>query len=127
MLEPAGIVSWGGFSITLACLYGIAAALLWDDGWDYFINLSTSDFPVMTQVCMRTTSTICANRVFEFGYSYRGVLVGACPNKYLSRAPVSARNFFVLFSDFFVVAAFAHPTSRPPPATGIFFDSSLEH
>ncbi|CAN0400869.1 unnamed protein product, partial [Ectocarpus fasciculatus] len=49
LLEPAGIVSWGGFSITLACLYGIAAALLWDDGWDYFINLSTSDFPVVTQ------------------------------------------------------------------------------
>ena len=50
MLEPAGIISWGGFSITLACLYGIAAALLWDDKWDYFINLSASDFPVMTQV-----------------------------------------------------------------------------
>lgn len=50
MLEPAGIISWGGFSITLACLYGIAAALLWDDGWDFFINLSTSDFPIMTQV-----------------------------------------------------------------------------
>ncbi|CAN0488199.1 unnamed protein product [Ectocarpus sp. 12 AP-2014] len=50
LLEPAGIVSWGGFSITLACLYGIAAALLWDEGWDYFINLSTSDFPVVTQV-----------------------------------------------------------------------------
>eukprot|EP00752_Nemacystus_decipiens_P018205 g16334.t1 len=49
MLEPAGIISWGGFSITLACLYGIAAALLWDDKWDYFINLSASDFPVMTQ------------------------------------------------------------------------------
>ncbi|CAN0074199.1 unnamed protein product [Ectocarpus sp. 6 AP-2014] len=49
LLEPAGIVSWGGFSITLACLYGIAAALLWDEGWDYFINLSTSDFPVVTQ------------------------------------------------------------------------------
>lgn len=50
MMEPAGIVSWGGFSITLACLYGIAAALLWDPGWDYFINISASDFPVMTQV-----------------------------------------------------------------------------
>ena len=50
LLEPAIIVSWGGFSITLTCLYAIAASLQWDKSWDYFINLSTSDFPVMTQV-----------------------------------------------------------------------------
>ncbi|CAM9725900.1 unnamed protein product [Ascophyllum nodosum] len=49
LLEPAIIVSWGGFSITLTCLYAIAASLQWDKSWDYFINLSTSDFPVMTQ------------------------------------------------------------------------------
>lgn len=50
LLEPAGIVSWGGFSLTLACMYGMAAAIQWDDDWDYFINLSTADFPVLTQV-----------------------------------------------------------------------------
>lgn len=50
LLEPAGIVSWGGFSLTLACLYGVAKALQWDDGWDYFINLSSADYPVLTQV-----------------------------------------------------------------------------
>ncbi|CAM9260344.1 unnamed protein product [Choristocarpus tenellus] len=49
MLEPTMTVTWGGFSLTLACLYGIAAALQWSNDWDYFINLSSSDFPVMTQ------------------------------------------------------------------------------
>lgn len=54
LLEPATIISWGGFSITLTCLYGIAASLQWDDGWDYFVNLSAADFPVMTQVSLST-------------------------------------------------------------------------
>lgn len=49
ILEPAGIISWGGFSLTLASVYGMSTALRWDDQWDYFINLSTADFPILTQ------------------------------------------------------------------------------
>lgn len=50
LLEPAGIVSWGGFSLTLVCTFGMAVALQWDNGWDYFINISSADHPVLTQV-----------------------------------------------------------------------------
>ncbi|CAM9333771.1 unnamed protein product [Phaeothamnion confervicola] len=49
LLEPALTVSWGGFSITLAAIFGLASAVQWFPEWDYFINLSASDFPLLTQ------------------------------------------------------------------------------
>ncbi|CAM9304583.1 unnamed protein product [Ascophyllum nodosum] len=52
MLEPAQSVSWGGFSITLTALFGISTLVEWSKDWDYFINLSASDFPLMTAVEM---------------------------------------------------------------------------
>ncbi|CAM9275911.1 unnamed protein product, partial [Choristocarpus tenellus] len=47
LVEPAAPVTWGGFTMTLTAVYGIAQAILWNQEWDYFINLSGSDLPLL--------------------------------------------------------------------------------
>ncbi|CAN0083954.1 unnamed protein product, partial [Ectocarpus sp. 8 AP-2014] len=49
MLEPALDVSWGGYTITLTAIFGICTMVQWNDEWDFFINLSASDFPLLPQ------------------------------------------------------------------------------
>ncbi|CAM9816912.1 unnamed protein product [Phaeothamnion confervicola] len=48
LLEPRIRVAWGGFSLVLAALHGLGRSLRWQ-GWDFWINLSASDMPLMTQ------------------------------------------------------------------------------
>ncbi|CAM9417835.1 unnamed protein product [Phaeothamnion confervicola] len=48
LLEPAMPVTWGGLSVLLAALFGLGRCTRWGD-WDYWINLSASDMPLMTQ------------------------------------------------------------------------------
>lgn len=36
-----------GFSMTLNAVYGITQALHWTSKWDYWINLSASDLPLL--------------------------------------------------------------------------------
>ena len=50
MLVPALDVSWGGYTITLTAIFGICSMVQWSDEWDFFINLSASDFPLLPQV-----------------------------------------------------------------------------
>lgn len=50
MLEPALDVSWGGYTITLTAIFGICNMVQWSDEWDFFVNLSASDFPLLPQV-----------------------------------------------------------------------------
>eukprot|EP00903_Cladosiphon_okamuranus_P019304 g17744.t1 len=49
MLVPALDVSWGGYTITLTAIFGICSMVQWSDEWDFFINLSASDFPLLPQ------------------------------------------------------------------------------
>ncbi|CAM9136431.1 unnamed protein product [Choristocarpus tenellus] len=49
MLTPSLDVSWGGYSITLTALFGLCTMVQWTSQWDYFINLSASDFPLLSQ------------------------------------------------------------------------------
>lgn len=49
---PALDVSWGGYTITLTAIFGICTMVQWSDDWDFFINLSASDFPLLPQVCV---------------------------------------------------------------------------
>lgn len=46
MLDPPMSVSWGGFSITLAALYGVSTMVEWGQDWDYFINLRLDSMPI---------------------------------------------------------------------------------
>lgn len=50
MLVPSLDVSWGGYTITLTAIFGICTMVQWSDEWDFFINLSASDFPLLPQV-----------------------------------------------------------------------------
>lgn len=50
MLMPALDVSWGGYTITLTAIFGICTMVQWSDEWDFFVNLSASDFPLLPQV-----------------------------------------------------------------------------
>lgn len=50
MLLPALDVSWGGYTITLTAIFGICTMVQWSNEWDFFINLSASDFPLLPQV-----------------------------------------------------------------------------
>ncbi|CAN0513481.1 unnamed protein product, partial [Scytosiphon promiscuus] len=50
MLTTALDVSWGGYTITLTAIFGICTLVQWSDEWDYFVNLSASDFPLLPQV-----------------------------------------------------------------------------
>ncbi|CAM9652109.1 unnamed protein product [Ectocarpus sp. 6 AP-2014] len=52
MLEPAQSVSWGGYSITLTALFGLSTLVEWSRDWDYFINLSATDFPLLSSAEM---------------------------------------------------------------------------
>ncbi|CAM9435366.1 unnamed protein product [Choristocarpus tenellus] len=52
MLEPSLDVSWGGFSITLTAIFGLSTLVQWSTEWDYFINLSASDFPLLSSAEM---------------------------------------------------------------------------
>ncbi|CAM9411024.1 unnamed protein product, partial [Hapterophycus canaliculatus] len=49
MLVPSLDVSWGGYTITLTAIFGICTMVQWNNEWDYFINLSASDFPLLPQ------------------------------------------------------------------------------
>ncbi|CAN0471159.1 unnamed protein product [Ascophyllum nodosum] len=49
MLEPAVDVSWGGYTLTLTAIFGLSKMVQSSDDWDYFINLSASDFPLLPQ------------------------------------------------------------------------------
>ncbi|CAM9851846.1 unnamed protein product, partial [Pylaiella littoralis] len=49
MLVPALDVSWGGYTITLTAIFGICTMVQWSDEWDFFVNLSASDFPLLPQ------------------------------------------------------------------------------
>eukprot|EP00903_Cladosiphon_okamuranus_P005503 g5484.t1 len=46
-VEPSKPVTWGGFTMTLNAVYGLTQALHWTTKWDYFINLSASDLPLL--------------------------------------------------------------------------------
>lgn len=61
MLAPALDVSWGGYTITLTAIFGICTMVQWSDQWDFFINLSASDFPLLPQV---KTNDSCKSRVW---------------------------------------------------------------
>lgn len=50
MLVPALDVSWGGYTITLTAIFGLSTLVQWSNQWDFFINLSASDFPLVPQV-----------------------------------------------------------------------------
>lgn len=50
MLTPALDVSWGGYTVTLTAIFGICTMVQWSDEWDFFVNLSASDFPLLPQV-----------------------------------------------------------------------------
>lgn len=39
-----------GFTMTLNAVYGLTQALHWTTKWDYFINLSASDLPLLPTV-----------------------------------------------------------------------------
>lgn len=39
-----------GFTMTLNAVYGLTQALHWNTKWDYFINLSASDMPLLRTV-----------------------------------------------------------------------------
>ncbi|CAN0415152.1 unnamed protein product, partial [Laminaria digitata] len=36
-----------GFTLTLNAVYGLTHALHWNTKWDYFVNLSASDLPLL--------------------------------------------------------------------------------
>lgn len=134
LLEPAGIVSWGGFSMTLACLYGIAASLLWDDRWDYFINLSTADFPILTQVrgwtatvpCRPVSSLVVPCRVV---FTADAVLLSPCQrgrrcsiclhdtHEIKAGVPAAPRSSRAIFS----CSKNVHSKQAVPPPTPVFF------
>ncbi|CAM9828579.1 unnamed protein product [Ectocarpus sp. 6 AP-2014] len=46
-VSPAMPITWGGFTMTLNAVYGLTQALHWNTKWDYFINLSASDLPLL--------------------------------------------------------------------------------
>lgn len=46
--------------MTLNAVYGLTQALHWNTKWDYFINLSASDLPLLRTV--RHISVICRGR-----------------------------------------------------------------
>lgn len=60
MLVPALDVSWGGYTITLTAIFGVCTMVQWSDEWDFFVNLSASDFPLLPQVrfCSATVPRI---------------------------------------------------------------------
>ena len=39
-----------GFTLTLNAVYGLTHALHWNTKWDYFVNLSASDLPLLPPV-----------------------------------------------------------------------------
>ncbi|CAN0351213.1 unnamed protein product, partial [Ectocarpus sp. 12 AP-2014] len=47
LVDPAMPITWGGFTMTLNAVYGLTQALHWNTKWDYFINLSASDLPLL--------------------------------------------------------------------------------
>ncbi|CAN0365708.1 unnamed protein product, partial [Phaeothamnion confervicola] len=47
--DPPTMVSWGAFSVVLAALHALGLAVRAAHPWDYWINLSGSDMPLMTQ------------------------------------------------------------------------------
>lgn len=47
---PSLDVSWGGYTITLTAIFAICSLVQWSEDWDYFVNLSASDFPLLPQV-----------------------------------------------------------------------------
>ncbi|CAM9160175.1 unnamed protein product [Scytosiphon promiscuus] len=47
LVDPATPITWGGFTMTLNAVHGITQALHWNTKWDYFINLSASDLPLL--------------------------------------------------------------------------------
>ena len=58
MLEPAVDVSWGGYTVTLTAIFGLSKMVQSSDNWDYFINLSASDFPLLPQVLLTSNKRI---------------------------------------------------------------------
>jgi Core-2/I-Branching enzyme len=46
MMRHPIAVSWGGFSLLLTAIHGLTSALTMSD-WDYWINLSTADMPLV--------------------------------------------------------------------------------
>ncbi|CAN0460592.1 unnamed protein product, partial [Ascophyllum nodosum] len=66
MLEPAVDVSWGGYTVTLTAIFGLSKMVQSSDNWDYFINLSASDFPLLPQ----TELTEVLGRYADAGLSF---------------------------------------------------------
>jgi hypothetical protein len=46
---PSRYLSWGGWSLVQAELDAMAYLISWDRGWEYYINLSGQDFPLVRQ------------------------------------------------------------------------------
>eukprot|EP00611_Tribonema_gayanum_P013757 TRINITY_DN24977_c0_g1_i1.p1 TRINITY_DN24977_c0_g1~~TRINITY_DN24977_c0_g1_i1.p1 ORF type:complete len:372 (-),score=31.25 TRINITY_DN24977_c0_g1_i1:34-1149(-) len=46
-------VSWGRFSMLLTALHGLSSAIGWSSQWDFWINLSPADMPLLTADEMR--------------------------------------------------------------------------
>lgn len=71
--------------MTLNAMYGITQALHWTSKWDYFINLSASDLPLIATVSSHLAATAGSGR------TGRGVCLGAlCVSKpFASRVNVA--------------------------------------
>ena len=50
LLLPLVLRARAGFTMTLNAVYGLTQALHWTTKWDYFINLSASDLPLLRTV-----------------------------------------------------------------------------
>lgn len=83
MLVPSLDVSWGGYTVTLTAIFGICTMVQWSNEWDYFINLSASDFPLLPQVsvvfCFADPSFVQGLFVYRLStrWAYKAKVTGA--------------------------------------------------
>ena len=108
MLEPAIDVSWGGYTVTLTAIFGLSKMVQSSDNWDYFINLSASDFPLLPQVLLTITSN---KRICPFSFAWRKLatpLVSISILHYLTMSSCFCRPIFTAMIVRIVITVTCH-------------------